>query len=79
MQFRDEQIAAYDGNPIRGVVNYGDLPVPPGIVGPYGDTFERAVMLRSGVIFPYETALADADDQLLAYGITTEFHGITHS
>lgn len=57
----------------------GDLLVLPGIVDIHGDAFERAVMPRPGVSFPYPGALLDVDRQLLANGITTEFHGVTLS
>ncbi|WER48487.1 alpha-D-ribose 1-methylphosphonate 5-triphosphate diphosphatase [Cupriavidus sp. WKF15] len=57
----------------------GDLLVLPGIVDLHGDAFERAVMPRPGVSFPYAGALLDVDRQLLAHGITTEFHGVTLS
>src|SRR3546814_3615179 len=57
----------------------GDLLVLPGIVDLHGDAFERAVMPRPGVTFPYDAALHDVDRQLLANGITTEFHGVTLS
>jgi alpha-D-ribose 1-methylphosphonate 5-triphosphate diphosphatase len=53
--------------------------VLPGIVDLHGDAFERAVMPRPGVTFPYDAALHDVDRQLLANGITTEFHGVTLS
>jgi len=79
VQFRDGCIAACDGNPTRGMIDCGDLLVLPGIVDLHGDAFERAVMPRPGVAFPYDTALADVDGQLLANGITTEFHGVTYS
>ncbi|ARP94405.1 alpha-D-ribose 1-methylphosphonate 5-triphosphate diphosphatase [Bordetella genomosp. 13] len=55
------------------------LLVLPGIVDLHGDAFERAVMPRPGVTFPYEDALRDVDCQLLSNGITTEFHGVTLS
>ena len=57
----------------------GGLLVLPGIVDLHGDAFERAVMPRPGVTFPYDSALFDVDRQLLANGITTEFHGLTLS
>ncbi|CAJ0740487.1 Alpha-D-ribose 1-methylphosphonate 5-triphosphate diphosphatase [Ralstonia edaphis] len=79
VHFRDGQIAACDAQPTRGMMDCGDLLVLPGIVDLHGDAFERAVMPRPGVAFPYETALADVDGQLLASGITTEFHGVTYS
>lgn len=78
LAFRDGRIAA---NP-RGFgrcIDAGELLVLPGIVDLHGDAFERAVMPRPGVSFPYGAALADVDRQLLAHGITTEFHGLTLS
>ena len=57
----------------------GDLLVLPGIVDLHGDAFERAIMPRPSVTFPYQGALFDVDRQLLANGITTEFHGVTLS
>ncbi|SDD29541.1 alpha-D-ribose 1-methylphosphonate 5-triphosphate diphosphatase [Cupriavidus sp. YR651] len=60
-------------------IDAGDLLVLPGIVDIHGDAFERAVMPRPGVSFPYAGALIDVDRQLLAHGITTEFHGVTLS
>ncbi|CAJ0776739.1 hypothetical protein LMG19083_00198 [Ralstonia psammae] len=79
VQFRDGHIVACDAPPTCGMIDCGDLLVLPGIVDLHGDAFERAVMPRPGVAFPYETALADVDGQLLANGITTEFHGVTYS
>ncbi len=58
-------------------IDAGDLLVLPGIVDIHGDAFERAVMPRPGVSFPYAGALLDVDRQLLSHGITTEFHGVT--
>ena len=63
----------------RPWLDAGDLLVLPGIVDLHGDAFERAVMPRPGVTFPYDAALLDVDRQLLANGITTEFHGVTVS
>lgn len=60
-------------------IDAGDLLVLPGIVDIHGDAFERSVMPRPGVSFPYGAALLDVDRQLLAHGITTEFHGVTLS
>ncbi|WP_342050663.1 MULTISPECIES: alpha-D-ribose 1-methylphosphonate 5-triphosphate diphosphatase [unclassified Cupriavidus] len=67
--------------PARGgaCIDAGNLLVLPGIVDIHGDAFERAVMPRPGVSFPYASALIDVDRQLLAHGITTEFHGVTLS
>jgi alpha-D-ribose 1-methylphosphonate 5-triphosphate diphosphatase len=55
------------------------LLVLPGIVDIHGDAFERQVQPRPGVDFPVDIALADTEQQLLANGITTAFHGITLS
>lgn len=60
-------------------IDAGNLLVMPGIVDIHGDAFERSVMPRPGVSFPYGPALLDVDRQLLAHGITTEFHGVTLS
>lgn len=49
----------------------------PGIVDVHGDAIERIIMPRPGVGFPLELALAEADRQMLANGITTAFHGLT--
>ncbi|AOJ85155.1 phosphonate metabolism protein PhnM [Burkholderia savannae] len=57
----------------------GNLLVLPGIVDLHGDAFERVVMPRPNVSFDYRHALYDTDRQLLANGITTEFHGVTLS
>jgi alpha-D-ribose 1-methylphosphonate 5-triphosphate diphosphatase len=51
----------------------------PGIVDVHGDAFERQLMPRPGVAFPLDVALLDTDHQMTANGITTGFHGITHS
>lgn len=49
----------------------------PGIVDLHGDAIERIIMPRPGVSFPLDLALAEADRQMLANGITTAFHGLT--
>lgn len=49
----------------------------PGIVDIHGDAFEKQLMPRPQVFFPFETALLETDRQLLANGITTAFHGVT--
>lgn len=69
------------GSAARGAswFDAGDLLVLPGIVDLHGDAFERAIMPRPSVTFPYDNALFDVDRQLLANGITTEFHGVTLS
>jgi len=79
--FRDGRIAASTVSPSAEAawLDAGDLLVLPGIVDLHGDAFERAIMPRPGVTFPYDAALHDVDRQLLANGITTEFHGVTLS
>lgn len=69
------------GSAARGAswFDAGNLLVLPGIVDLHGDAFERAIMPRPRVTFPYDGALFDVDRQLLANGITTEFHGVTLS
>ncbi|MBO9355065.1 alpha-D-ribose 1-methylphosphonate 5-triphosphate diphosphatase [Bordetella petrii] len=81
LAFRDGRIgdAASPGASQAAWLDAGDLLVLPGIVDLHGDAFERAVMPRPGVTFPYDAALHDVDRQLLAHGITTEFHGVTVS
>lgn len=76
LAFSQGRIAAADSGPM---LDAGNLLVLPGIVDLHGDAFERSVMPRPGVAFPYEGALHDVDRQLLAHGITTEFHGVTLS
>ncbi|MFC4273558.1 alpha-D-ribose 1-methylphosphonate 5-triphosphate diphosphatase [Achromobacter aloeverae] len=75
--FTGDRIAAGAG--ATPLLDAGDLLVLPGIIDLHGDAFERAVMPRPGVTFPYDNALHDVDRQLLANGITTEFHGVTLS
>lgn len=78
--FHDGSIAQPEQTPASGpCLDAGDLLVLPGIVDIHGDAFERAVMPRPGVSFPYAGALLDVDRQLLSHGITTEFHGVTLS
>lgn len=82
MSFCDGRIDALGENPPLSrdlYLDAGNLLVLPGIVDLHGDAFERAVMPRPGVTFPYDSALLDVDRQLLANGITTEFHGVTLS
>ncbi|WP_144634236.1 alpha-D-ribose 1-methylphosphonate 5-triphosphate diphosphatase [Bordetella genomosp. 13] len=75
--FADGRLAPASEGATR--LDAGGLLVLPGIVDLHGDAFERAVMPRPGVAFPYEGALRDVDCQLLSNGITTEFHGVTLS
>lgn len=53
------------------------LVLAPGIIDLHGDAFERGIQPRPGVSFPLDLAMADADVQAAACGITTVFHGIT--
>ena len=53
--------------------------VLPGIIDIHGDGFERIIQPRSGVNFPIDLALREADRQLIANGITTAYHGLTVS
>ena len=55
------------------------MPVSLGGLDLHGDAFERQIMPRPGVTFPLELAFLDTDEQLVANGITTGFHGITYS
>lgn len=82
VRFEGARIAALDTRTdFSGdrVLDAGDLLILPGIVDLHGDAFERTVMPRPGVTFPYANALHEVDRQLLANGITTEFHGVTLS
>lgn len=51
----------------------------PGIVDVHGDAIERIIMPRPDVTFALPLALAEADRQMLANGITTAYHGLTIS
>jgi len=75
--FNGDRVAPGAGS--TPLLDAGDLLVLPGIIDLHGDAFERAIMPRPGVTFPYDSALHDVDRQLLANGITTEFHGVTLS
>jgi alpha-D-ribose 1-methylphosphonate 5-triphosphate diphosphatase len=81
LSFERDRIARAETGAANGAEEFdaGDLLVLPGIVDLHGDAFERAIMPRPGVTFPYDGALLDVDRQLLANGITTEFHGLTLS
>lgn len=76
---RISHIATGSARHADGLLDAGNLLVLPGIIDLHGDAFERAVMPRPGVTFPYDNALADVDRQLLSNGITSEFHGVTLS
>lgn len=53
--------------------------VLPGMIDLHGDAFERQLMPRPGVRFDTHIALADTDRQMVANGISTAYHGVTHS
>ena len=53
--------------------------VLPGIVDVHGDAFERQIQPRPGVNFAIDVALLETDQQLVANGITTAYHGLTVS
>jgi alpha-D-ribose 1-methylphosphonate 5-triphosphate diphosphatase len=61
------------------LLDAGDLMVLPGIVDIHGDAFERQMMPRPGVDFPFDVALIDSDRQAISNGITTVFHATTCS
>jgi alpha-D-ribose 1-methylphosphonate 5-triphosphate diphosphatase len=61
------------------VLEAGGRLVLPGMIDLHGDAFERQLMPRPGVHFDMRIALADTDRQLVANGISTAFHGVTHS
>lgn len=61
------------------VLDMAGLWLLPGIVDVHGDAIERIIMPRAGVTFPLPLALAEADRQMLANGITTAYHGLTIS
>jgi alpha-D-ribose 1-methylphosphonate 5-triphosphate diphosphatase len=60
-------------------IDAAGLVLAPGIIDLHGDAFERSIQPRPGVSFPIDLAVADADAQAAAAGITTVFHGVTLS
>ena len=60
-------------------IDAAGLLVLPGIVDIHGDAFERQMMPRPRVGFPLDVALIESDQQAIANGITTVFHGVTWS
>lgn len=59
--------------------NAAGMLVLPGIVDIHGDGFERQLMPRPEVFFPYELAFHETDRQMVANGITTAYYGLTYS
>ena len=60
-------------------INAEGLMVLPGIIDLHGDAFERQIMPRPGVQFGHQSALIETDNQMIANGITTAYHGLTYS
>jgi alpha-D-ribose 1-methylphosphonate 5-triphosphate diphosphatase len=59
--------------------NAGGCLVLPGIVDLHGDAFEHLAMPRPRSFMPYDVALAEADRQIVANGITTAFFGLSYT
>jgi alpha-D-ribose 1-methylphosphonate 5-triphosphate diphosphatase len=81
LSIADGTIVDVGGAPHRTslTIDADGLLVLPGIVDLHGDAFERQMMPRPGVGFPLDVALIDTDQQMIANGITTAFHGVTWS
>lgn len=77
----DGLIEGLDADPPSSAIRIDarDLIVLPGLVDVHGDAFERQIMPRTGVRFPYPIALAETDRHLAGNGITTAYHGLTLS
>ena len=75
----DGVIAAIGGALVGEVIDARGLVLAPGLIDLHGDAFERSVQPRPGVSLPMDLALADADAQAAACGITTVYHGVTLS
>jgi alpha-D-ribose 1-methylphosphonate 5-triphosphate diphosphatase len=75
------EISSEVGGGVRGcpTLDAGGRLVLPGMIDLHGDAFERQLMPRPGVHFDTRLALADTDRQLVANGISTAYHGVTHS
>ncbi len=59
--------------------NSQSMLVLPGLVDIHGDAFERQILPRPKVAFPLDVALRETDQQMIANGITTAYHGLTVS
>lgn len=77
--FDHDVIAAVGGDAPGRNLDASGMILAPGIIDLHGDAFERSIQPRPGVNFPLDLAVADADAQAAAAGITTVFHGITLS
>ncbi len=72
-------VTSDEGRPSERRLDGGGRWLLPGIVDLHGDAFEHLLMPRPSVYFGTGMALAEADRQICANGITTAFHGITYS
>ncbi len=59
------------------VVDGRGLFLAPALIDVHGDAFERQLMPRPGVFFPFDVALLETDRQLAANGIATTYHALT--
>jgi alpha-D-ribose 1-methylphosphonate 5-triphosphate diphosphatase len=80
----DTAITLHDGyfiedDPREAELDVANLLVLPGIVDIHGDAFERQIQPRPKVTFPHAMALIETDNQMIANGITTAYHGLTVS
>ena len=77
----EEGVISEIGDSTRGfpVLDATGQLVLPGMIDLHGDAFERQLMPRPGVHFDMRIALADTDRQMVANGISTAYHGVTHS
>ena len=57
-------------------IDASDCYILPGIIDVHGDAFERIIEPRPGVHFDKKVALKEADNQMIANGITTAYHGL---
>jgi alpha-D-ribose 1-methylphosphonate 5-triphosphate diphosphatase len=73
-------IAALDGaRDGARVIDGRGMILAPAMVDIHGDTFERQLMPRPGVMISTEAALLETDRQLAANGIATAYHALTLS
>jgi alpha-D-ribose 1-methylphosphonate 5-triphosphate diphosphatase len=88
-QFEDAsvQVSAGEGvtsdigadRPAGRIIDAEGLLLLPGIVDIHGDAFERQIMPRPGIDVLLDVGLIDSDQQAVANGITTVFHGVSWS
>lgn len=84
-QFADASLL-FESGLILGTEHGGDSTIDadgcyvlPGIIDIHGDAFERLMMPRHDAFMPFPVALAEADRQLVANGITTAFFSMSYS